>query len=172
VNSVLKANQAQEKFYGNSTDIFFNRTMEDILNASLFDDSLDDDKGYNEVVYRVDIGVPGLTRNDIVIRVDGRVIWVSTKRQEPGQWQRWMDFNSKHLERSFDLPSDADVANIRAKCRNGLLTIHIGKMKADGAHRIIPISGDVPIGATKVKAPAWWTRMVDKAQRLLPGWRK
>jgi hypothetical protein len=65
------------------------------------------------------------------------------------------------------LPLDADASNIKAKCRNGLLTINIGKIKSKKIHITIQISGEESGTTTRGRITAWWTQLVDMAQRLL-----
>lgn len=165
MNFLEKGDHALKKLFMDSSDTFFGRTIEDIL-ASNFFDSFDANILEQQDLYRVYIGVPGVTREDITIQVDGRVMWVSVRRRvEEDSWKT-IKFN-KHLRRSFVLPFDADANNIKAKCQNGLLTINIGKTKPKDTHRVIQISGEESGDITRKKINGWWTQLADKANRLL-----
>jgi len=165
MNLLEKGNYTLKKFFGDSTDTFFGRTIEDIL-ASNFFDSLDARIRELRDSYVLEIGVPGMTRKDITIHVDGRVMWVSAHRNVKDDSWRTMEF-SNHLSRSFALPLDTDTNNIKAKCRNGLLTINIGRNKPKNAHRIIKISGEEPGTIKHNRINFWWTQLLDKSRRLL-----
>jgi|SRR5690349_81967 len=167
MNLLEKGNNSLKKLFLDTSNTFFGRTIEDIL-ASNFFDSFEADILEQPDLYRLFIRVTGITRDEITINVDGRVMWVTARRKvERGSWKS-IEF-SKHIRRSFVLPFDADANNIKAKCKSGLLTINIGKTKPKDAHRIIQISGEES-GATKpARLSAWWIELFDKAQRLLPG---
>lgn len=166
MNSLTKGNHTLKKFFLDSTDAFFGRTIEDILTNNFFS-SFDANIYEEKDSYMVEIGVPGMTPKDVSIRVDGRVMWVTGERKKESSSWRAREFSSTKLQRSFALPSDADTNNIKAKCRNGLLTVRIGKMKDKGAHRVIEISGEDSNSTGYQAVTSWWTRLLDKANRLL-----
>ena len=165
MNSLMKGNHTLKKFFIDSSDALFGRTIDDILRNNFFD-SFDANVREEQDAYKIEIAVPGMTRHDITIRVDGRVMWVSAQRQEKNSSWRTMEFSTKHLQRSFALPADADANNIKAKCRNGLLAIRIGKVRQTGSHRIIQVDGEESRAVLNDKLTSWWTRLVDKANRM------
>jgi HSP20 family protein len=138
MNALMKGNQTLEKLFKDSQDALFGRTIDDILGHD-FLNSFDANISEEQNLYRLEIAVPGMSRNDVDIRLDGRIMWVSAQSQKKKTSWNSMEFNSKHFQRSFVLPADADPNDIEAKCRNGLLTISIGKIKVKGAHRAWPL---------------------------------
>jgi HSP20 family protein len=168
MNSLMTNNSTIGKFFRESRDTFFGRTIEDILRNDPID-SFDINIRENQDVYTLEMGVPGMTRRDITIQVDGRVMWVSAQRQAENHSWRTTEFANKLFHRSFSLPEDADTSNIKAKCRNGLLTIEISKAKATRASRVIPISGEGSNLIRPDKITSWWTQLIDKGRALLAG---
>ena len=168
MNSLMKKNHTLEKFFADSSDTFFGRTVEDILKANFFD-SFDANIHDGPGSYNLEIAVPGMTRRDITIHVDDRVMWILGHTKKGNKSLRSVEFSSKHLQRSFALPSDADTNKIKAKCRNGLLTVEIAKTKTNGSHRLITIGGEESDTTTNNRITSWWTAVIDKECRLLTG---
>lgn len=166
MNSLIKGTHTLKKFFLDSTDAFFGRTIEDILTNNFFN-SFDVNIREEEHTYIMEIGVPGMTRKDVSIRVDGQVMWISAERQQQSTLWRSREFSSTRLNRTFTLPADADTNNMHAKCRNGLLTIQIPKVKAKGTHRVIRISDDERRLTIYNNVTSWWSRLIDRAQRFL-----
>ena len=83
--------------------------------------------------YIVSIEVPGVTKDDIDLRLEGNILTVhGEKKQEKKQDKENYHRIERHygsFERVLTLPHDADVNNIDANFKDGVLTIHI-KRKA------------------------------------------
>lgn len=112
--------------------------------------------------YRLELAVPGMTRHDISIRLDGVLMQIQAAKRESGS-SALMQFQGRHFRRSFTLPEDADINNIKAKCRNGLLTINIGKIKAPRNYRVIKVGGESSANTVS----SWWSRLTGRAMQLL-----
>lgn len=165
MNLLEKRNRTLKGLFPGSADTFFGRTIEDILDSNFFD-SFDTHILEQQDSYRLEMAVPGLTRKDLTVDVDGRIMSVSARRKTENQSWRSVE-SGRHLRRSFVLPLDADTNNIKAKCLHGLLTIRIGKVRPEGVHRVIQVSGK-PSGLTaSQRIASRWTRLLDKAKRLL-----
>lgn len=165
MNSLTNGNHALKKFFMDSSDVFFGRTIDDILMNNFFD-SFNANIREEQDAYRIEVAVPGMTRHDITIRVDGRVMWVSAQRQKESTSWRNKEFTTKHLQRSFVLPVDADTNGIKAKCRNGLLTIRVAKIRNNGSNRIVQVEGaEYPIEMNNTLT-SWWSRLVNAMRRL------
>ena len=164
MNGPMKPNHTLRKVFPDARDKFFGRTIGDILGDNFFN-SFDSNIREEENSYRLEIAVPGMRRKDITIHLEDMVMWVSAQKEEKNTSWNSMEFNSKRFQRSFALPADADVNNIKAKCRNGLLTIRIGKQKGKGKHRVIKIdcaSSD----RTPGNLTLWWMRLMGKTRQL------
>lgn len=62
--------------------------------------------------YKLEIEVPGYSREDIAVTAEGNLLKLTLKRE---------DKEEKKL--SYRLSSKVDLANIKATCKNGILTI-------------------------------------------------
>ncbi len=77
------------------------------------------------------LAVPGLTKENIDITLEGNELNVKGERREEtedttGKFHR-QEFNYSSFQRSFVLPDNVDPENIRADCRDGVLHIHLTK---------------------------------------------
>jgi HSP20 family protein len=164
MNQLMKANRPFRNILTESRDAFFGRSIEDIMENNFFN-SFDSNIHEGRDSYTLEIAVPGMERKDITIHLDDTIMWVSAQKdQKDTSWDS-MEFNNKRLQRSFTLPDDADINNIKAKCRNGLLTIHIGKVRVKGTPRVIKVNGESPDQSAR-KLTSWWKRLKDTTHQL------
>lgn len=102
-------------------DILFGRTIEDYVNWNVFN-SPNSDFHEEDNCYKLYILVPGMNRKDISIEVDDRIMRVYGRQGNDAPRSQG------NFMRSFILPRNADATNIKAKCRDGMLTITVGKV--------------------------------------------
>lgn len=164
MNGLMKQNHTLRNVFTDSRDKFFGRTIDDILGDNFFN-SFHSNIREEENAYRLEIAVPGMRRRDITIHLEDTIMWVSAQKEEKNTSWNSMEFNSKRFQRSFALPADADINNIRAKCRNGLLTIRIGKLKAKRTHRVIKVDGEISNQAPG-NLTLWWNRLMCRTRQL------
>jgi len=81
--------------------------------------------------YVLKISVPGLTKEDIQIVLDGRNLKVVNEKEN-------LDFVSK-FNKIYTLPTNVDVDNIDGKVENGVLTLTLPIIKKTKQERIITI---------------------------------
>lgn len=84
----------------------------------------------SDLAYRVEVAVPGMEREDFLVRTDGRQLVISLlhKTEETDEaTYRIHEFNYACFERRVELPGQADLSMIHASYRNGILGIHIPK---------------------------------------------
>lgn len=79
----------------------------------------------NDDNYRIEIAVPGLTKEDIEMNVKDSVLTISYKREESDD--KYYFTNS--FEKQYSLPSDVNEKGITAKIENGILAATIPKDK-------------------------------------------
>ena len=72
----------------------------------------------NDEAWTVSLDVPGVTREQLTIDVDGAVVRVATAKDAPRQYQA-----------AYELPADIDAEATSAKLENGVLTLSLGKKK-------------------------------------------
>ena len=70
-----------------------------------------DDKSWT-----LSIDVPGLSREDLTIGIEGAVVRIESKAEAKRQFKA-----------AYELPLDIDVAASEAKLENGVLTLKLGK---------------------------------------------
>lgn len=83
-----------------------------------------DDKSWT-----LSIDVPGLSREDLTIGIEGTVVRIDSKAEAKRQFKA-----------AYELPQDIDVSASEAKLENGVLTLKLGKQ--------VPVSrvSELPIG--------------------------
>ena len=89
--------------------------------------------------YIVTAEVPGMSRDDLDIRVhDGRVTIAGVRRERPRQCEQYHRVERGHgrFSRAFLLPEPIDVEAVSADLQDGLLTITIPKAGGRGARRV------------------------------------
>ena len=85
--------------------------------------------------------VPGMSREDLEIRVQDNMLVVSgEKKYEHGEQKeggfRSVERRYGRFERSISLPRTVDTSNVKARHENGVLTIVLPKMEASKPRRI------------------------------------
>lgn len=88
--------------------------------------------------YIVSVEIPGVTRDDVDIRVEGNLMTIigekkQEKKEEKENYQ-CIERQYGSFERMLTLPQDADADNIEANFRNGILTVRI-KRKAQAVSK-------------------------------------
>lgn len=71
----------------------------------------EDDKAWT-----VSMDLPGITREDLKIQVDGAVVRIETRPEAPRAYKA-----------AYELPQDIDVDGTQAKLENGVLTLTLAK---------------------------------------------
>ena len=72
----------------------------------------------NEEAWTVSLDLPGVTREQLTIAVDGAVVRVQTVKDAPRQY-----------EAAYELPAEIDAEATSAKLENGVLTLALAKKK-------------------------------------------
>jgi HSP20 family protein len=90
--------------------------------------------------YVLEIPVPGLKPDEIVIEVDTFSLTVSTEPQqaEPDSGRRYLQREqpARPLSRLFEFPVEIDTDNVRTTLENGLLKIYVPKASV-GRRKVI-----------------------------------
>ena len=85
--------------------------------------------------YKIEVAVPGLSRNDFNIEVEDDVLTISSVEKEnkeekmPNYTRR--EFNFGSFKRSFQLPETIDQDQIKASHKEGVLSITLVKKEAE-----------------------------------------
>ena len=99
-------------------------------------DVKESDKGYT-----VQAEVPGVSKEDIHVSLDGNVVTLRAEiKQQDSQSKDEKLLRSERyfgaVSRSFQLPQDIDPAQAKAKYDNGVLTLTLSKKLAGGSQRL------------------------------------
>jgi HSP20 family protein len=97
----------------------FDRSFERFLADSFFAPAAAGVKvEQNEEAWTVSLDMPGVTREQLTIDVDGAVVRVQTVQDAARQYRA-----------AYELPADIDAAATSAKLDNGVLTLSLAKKK-------------------------------------------
>ena len=92
--------------------------------------------------YHLSIPVPGMSKNDLTLRLVNRLLIVEGRRNYEGQNDSTFTQSMINYRRSMFLPVEAGTDQIKAKVKDGMLTVRIFKHKQHKNTRTIPVSGD------------------------------
>ena len=156
MNALVKTANKIGNLFKDTNDTFFSRGIGDILEYDFFN-SLDANMREDRQSYTLEIAVPGMTRKDITVQVEGAMMMVVAQKQQSKDSWNTVAFNRSVFQRSFALPKDADINSIKATCRDGLLTIQM--QKRGGTHRAIEIQGEETNKTSSVNETSWWRKI-------------
>jgi len=95
----------------------------------------------DDTAYTVHAEVPGVPKDDIHVSVDGNVVSLRAEvRQHDEKKDGEKVLRSERyfgaVARSFQLPMELDVAQAKARCDNGVLTLTLPKKQETSAQRL------------------------------------
>lgn len=97
----------------------FDRSFERFLADSFFAPAATGVKvEQNEEAWTLTLDVPGVTREQLTIAVDGTVVRVQTAKDAPRQYQA-----------AYELPAEIDAEATSARLENGVLALTLAKKK-------------------------------------------
>lgn len=104
----------------------FDRSFERFLHDSLFTPATGVRVAQDEQAWTLTLDLPGVSREQLAIDVDGAVVRIQTVAEAPRQYQA-----------AYELPEAIDAEATSAKLENGVLTLALGKKKpVDTARKI------------------------------------
>ncbi len=78
--------------------------------------------------WTVTLDMPGISREDLSITVEGPVVRLETRKEAARQYK------------AYELPQDIDVDATNARLENGVLTLTLAKQKPASRARSIPLN--------------------------------
>jgi HSP20 family protein len=90
----------------------------------------------NDENYRIQVAVPGLSKDEIKIYVTNSIINIEHKKEQTDE-NSFFFTNSFHKQ--YTMPDDCDDKKITSKMENGILEIIIPRTKKKNTERIIEI---------------------------------
>ena len=89
--------------------------------------------------YRLELTVPGLTKEDIKIKLEKNILKIFAERTNElpeGEKYNRKEYDYNMFKRSFELPNKVDTKAIKANVKNGILVITLGKIEKQDARDI------------------------------------
>ena len=89
--------------------------------------------------YRLELAVPGLTKEDISIKLEKSLLKISAEKKRElveGEKITRKEYDFHSFKRSFQLPDKVDTKAIKASVKNGILSISLGKKTKEDARDI------------------------------------
>lgn len=114
----------------NLIDTLFDVSTTKVVNKGFVQYNVSED----ETHYKVGFVVPSLSKDDISILLEDNILKVNYKKPEESTNNYISSF-----EKTFTLPEDINDKKIDARVENGILTIHIPKVKKKSNQRQISI---------------------------------
>jgi HSP20 family protein len=96
----------------------FDRSFERFLADAFFSPTSGVKVQQNDEAWTVTLDMPGISREQLAIDVDGSVVRVQTVKEAPRQYKA-----------AYELPAEIDAEATSAKLENGVLTLTLGKKK-------------------------------------------
>lgn len=106
----------------------FDRSFERFLHDSLFTPATGVRVAQDEQAWTLTLDLPGVSREQLAIDVDGAVVRIQTVAEAPRQYQA-----------AYELPEAIDAEATSAKLENGVLTLALGKKKPVDTSRKIEV---------------------------------
>ncbi|MEO6277317.1 Hsp20/alpha crystallin family protein [Roseateles sp.] len=99
-------------------------------------DVSEDDKGYH-----VTVDMPGVTKEAVKVRVEGRRVHIETATEEAsaptdGSRLLYRERRAASYARSFALPAEIDQGQSQARFENGVLTLSLVKRVAENGGQL------------------------------------
>ncbi len=121
---------------------FFGRSVDEIIESGFFS-SFDSNILEDRDGYCIEVAVPGLTKKDLEISIEDRVLKIKGKRETSGKRRirskRMVEFSSTVFQRSYVLPQDVGSNGISAECKHGLLKVNLPKQQQTNTANAVTI---------------------------------
>jgi len=94
-----------------------------------------------DTAYTVTLDVPGITRDQLKVSVEGKRVSIETQaatetEKKDGEKTIYRERSTRRYARSFGLPAEVDQNSSQAKLDNGVLTLTLTKKVQAGATQI------------------------------------
>lgn len=105
---------------------------------SLWEPALDFSEAENEYIVRLEI--PGVTRDDLDVSIDGTLLTLSGKRElfeeKKGEDYLWQERQSGRFMRTLRLPAPVKESDVVATYENGMLMVKLPKLPLPAKNKI------------------------------------
>jgi HSP20 family protein len=88
----------------------------------------------NDSMFKLEVAAPGLAKEDFKINVEDKVLTISAEKKvekEINESEKILrhEFGYSNFTRTFTLPENVNVADIKAVYENGVLNVHLPKLE-------------------------------------------
>lgn len=98
------------------------------------------DKSNHYLVY---VELPGVSKDDIQVHIDGGRLFIQAKKNEEALEENDRMYLSERsygrIRRTIEMPGSVDPSKIEASCDNGVLKVLVGKQKSAYSGKIVPV---------------------------------
>ncbi|MBK6566738.1 MAG: Hsp20/alpha crystallin family protein [Saprospiraceae bacterium] len=77
--------------------------------------------------WEISLSLPGFTKEDVSISLDRHVLKISGTQEAKKEEYNRKEWSLESFDRSFRLPEDANMEEISAEMKNGILTVFLHK---------------------------------------------
>jgi HSP20 family protein len=126
-------NKTNEDFMSQEYDEFLNPKWIDIFENKLTTNYPRLNIQELSDAYKIEIELPGIKKEDVNLKLKDDYLIISgdkyvMKEEEKSKYRR-IERRSGSFYRAVSVPRDADKENVSAKLENGILTIHLNRLK-------------------------------------------
>jgi HSP20 family protein len=98
----------------------------------------------NEGMFKLEVAAPGLAKEDFKINVEDKVLTISAEKKvetETNEGEKILrrEFVYSNFKRTFTLPENVNVKDIKAVYENGVLNVHLPKVEVKKLAQTIDI---------------------------------
>lgn len=114
--------------------------------------------------YVMEVAVPGMKKKNLKLEVANGRLTIQGERTKKSFWgwgKKNLEYRKAQFYRTISLPEDADADHIKAKYKNGLLSVYIPKHKNQSTHRSIPVQS-----VEQAEKLSWWQRLSKPFKRF------
>lgn len=132
MNNRFKSNLRSAPAFGYFVDQFLADLVQpNVRQSDEFKPAVDVCETAKEYIFT--LSIPGFAKEDITLEVKDRVISIFGRHENKTEASEELKYHRREIRResfsrSFNLPKDADLAQISAKYENGLLHIEVVKL--------------------------------------------
>ena len=94
----------------------------------------------SETGFELQLAVPGYTKEEIEVKVEGSLLQVSGKKEKTSEKFEWREFETSTFTETFTLPKNVSISGIEASCELGILAIRIPYEKKEKQVNTIKIN--------------------------------
>ncbi|WP_422015076.1 Hsp20/alpha crystallin family protein [Roseateles sp.] len=99
------------------------------------------DVSEDDKAYRVTVDMPGVVKEAVKVRIDGRRVSIETASEEvvaptDGSRVLYRERRAASYARSFSLPAEIDQGQSQARFENGVLTLNLTKRIAENGGQL------------------------------------